>query len=341
MSQISALFSTSNEQEATQAWRGGVPQAKSIASAREQWKPYLKVWAQEIKHTFSISTPALVGRHRVGWIDDAEFWTSFWENRTQVFQDENTLENIQIGQLQPYVDGAAAATSLSFFKTMPRSMVATVETMLEDTKSLFDISFLQWYMKNPDGFLFSKRRQVLNMQDKLMTRCEWSTPRYRMENTFISKNRGDEGVAYYADLLNHYISVRQPPAEMQLKWLGHLMLHLDASYDRDEFTKEIVARKGPHLTIDPVLVMICSGYEVKNGTDACTTLSRMGGLLTREIPVCEDDKFRPEIVSVLNVMNSITNTMELYQALENTGLHKKSPDAYTDVNSEIFAQASI
>lgn len=298
--------------------------AATIIEARKEWTPYLRTWAKYMAQNFKDALSYRSGRDRLGWIDNADFWSSFWRHRENSlgFKDSNRQRKMH---LQNYVNGAGAAASMSFFETAPESALELLRECLVETNVLLDPKVLMWDESIATSSLKRMRHgQLLQIQKDRLSQCTWESAAC---GSIFALGRGDESVNYFSDLIGRYVIHENADSNKQLQWIGHLIANM-AHCNREELLNALL--KGQKLAfdsqIDIPLMMLCSGYVPNVSNPTLDAISRLGSSLAKMEPLNEEGKPRDDTIAMLISIYALNSCLDLYNALNQAGLHKGATD---------------
>ncbi len=303
-----------HHKEARQAWDKGAPKAESIAQARQRWEPYLDNWAQYLEFNFVNASGFRTGRERVGWIDDASFWESFW--RGYVREPKMQKSEAARMSLRPYVEGAATAASLSFFKAVPQEAREHVQVCLAEARVLADPAVLIWLNDHWEDFHSTFKAQ----------RDEWNCLEWCMSvNPLVVQGRGACTGSHLADLAARAIESGLIAKSNQLRLLGHFMMALD-----EEPSIAMMARLDAAFEDDDglgkslALVALCSGWTYDKSPRGMA-LARLGRQVASGFPLGGvDGKGGPDadLFALIHAFEEVGTPMELYCAALTLGLYR-------------------
>ena len=154
---------------AVQAWDKGSPKARSFEEARILWAPHLKYWCQRMEETpFMEMFTYRHNRAAIGWIEDVTFWETFWRAHTANRAANPIPVDRDVIHLLPYVEGASASRSLSFFNTIPEQAMLSVGRAFQYIVVLIVVDVLYAYLKRSMGSeakLMNLAKEVIWSQD--------------------------------------------------------------------------------------------------------------------------------------------------------------------------------
>lgn len=332
---LSQVLSNSHT-AAVQAWEKGAPKAESVSQARKKWAPFLSTWATYIQGNFLGSLTHRVGRERIGWIDQMPFWTAFWAARGNNAKVQQQSENEQVLHMTPYIEGAAAAGSMSFFATMPAEIMGIVRTIFLDTTVLLDPRVMQWY-QDTDPLC---NPEIIERQACLAKTLEWGT---HGESRLV-QSRGALSPTEQIDIVRNLGELYEFNNEYWCNAIGHLMLALPKEIERRDLVVQIQQRMGSSLPpgVDVFLVALCSGYDVGNAPTQ-TALAELGrhlvfiedlgakGTITPEAARSDS-----ELLAMLSSLEAIERPKELYAVAMAMGLHCIGTMQDMPVDSQVF-----
>lgn len=322
---------------AVQAWEKGSPKADSVSQARKDWAPFVSTWAAYIQGNFLGSLTHRVGRERVGWIDTIAFWTSFWTARGKDTKIQQQSENEQILHMRPYIEGAGAAGSMSFFATMPTEMMGIVRQVLVDTMVLVEPRVVQWY-QNTDPLCSA---DVSVTQACLAKTLEWGTN----EDLRLEHSRGEISVVEKIDLVHRVGDAYAFNDEDWCNAIGHLMHALPKDIERCDLVVQIQQHMGASLPpgVDVPLIAMCSGYDVGQ-YPMQHSIAGLGRHLTNVEDLGTKGLVAPptihagsELFALLSALDTIERPKELYAAAMAMGLHRIAPMEAIVVDESLFS----
>lgn len=329
-----------HQKEARNAWAKGAPKAESIVQARQSWAPYLDNWAQYLESNFFNASGFRTGRERVGWIDEASFWGSFWRG---YLRDPKMQKPEQARMsLRPYIEGAATAASVSFFKTAPQEAHEHVRACLSEAYVLSDPSVLTWL----NGHWTDGHRTVKAQRDE-WNRLEWCSS----ANPLLAQGRGACTGPQLVDLAARALESGLIDQDQQLRFLGHVMLALD-----EEPTIAVMARLDAALDEDNglgqhlALVALCSGWNVDKSPRGMA-IARLGRQVAANFPLGGvdgmggvDGKGGPDadLFALINTFEEVRTPLELYRAIVTLGLYQRGfAQPAMDIDGALFAQGTL
>lgn len=313
---------------AVKAWAKGAPKASSPAEARRQWAPFLDTWAAYVAGNFLGSLTHRVGRERVGWIDDAEFWTTFWNARTHDHKVHRQIESEQVLHMRAYVEGAAATGSMSFFTTMPSDAMPLVQSILDSTAVMAEPCVVEWFRTNS----FNGDPGVENRQRLFWNSVHWFVSD---ESVLHLAHAAVDGQAMLGRVCRALNAGMGESARLQI--LGNLLTNLPKDFDRNEAIAFIEANVNDCAGIDLCLVALCSGYAV-NDSPTAQTLAHLGkALMTGESFTPELRTLGGDILPMLEIFApGIDSSEDLYHAALQLGLYPMNPVQTVEMDGSIF-----
>lgn len=323
-----------HHKEARQAWEKGAPRAESIVQARQRWAPYLDNWAQYLESNFVGASGFRTGRERVGWIDKAPFWESFWRGYVRDPRMQKPEEARM--SLRPYVEGAAAAASLSFFKAVPQEARDHVQVCLTEARVLADPAVLVWLNDHWEDFHRTFKAQ----------RDEWNCLEWCMSvNPLVVQGRGACTGSQLADLVARAIESGLIATSNQLRLLGHFMMALD-----EEPSIAMMARLDAAFEDDDglgkslSLVALCSGWTYDKSPRGMA-LARLGRQVASGFRLGGvDGKGGPDadLFALIHAFEEVGTPMELYRAVSTLGLYQSGLAAPAmNVDGALFSQGAL
>lgn len=314
-----------------QAWEKGAPKAETIAQARREWAPMLPTWARYVETDFLGYLTHRVGRERVGWIDDADFWKSFWHASGTDWKVQQESDEFQRIHMQAYIEGAAAAGSLSFFTTMPPDNMEFVLKALSNTGVLIDPDVLDWSVSNAGKI----HNNVVFQQLFTLQRLEWS----RYAPNKAEQSRGtlawQETIAVFQKAYCRHSLGNQTTVTM----LGHILTVLAKTVEPKLVVDELQRAFHGHLKedVDLPLIALCCGHDVL-GTPRSKSLAQAGAYML-EVPD-RRPQHPPEILEMLCTLERIESPYTLYLAVLKMGLHRETyPE--TNIDGELFVPPMV
>lgn len=235
--------------------------------------------------------------------------------------------------LRPYIEGAATAASLSFFKTAPQEAHEHVRACLSEAYVLSDPSVLTWL----NGYWTDGHRTVKAQRDE-WNRLEWCSS----ANPLLAQGRGACTGPQLVDLAARALESGLIDQDQPLRFLGHLMLALD-----EEPTIQMMARLDAALDEDNgfgqhlALVALCSGWNYDKSPQGLA-IARLGRQVAARFPLGGvDGKGGPDadLFALINAFEEVRTPMELYRAVSTLGLYQ--PGLATpamEVNGALFSQ---
>lgn len=289
------------EQRATHTWIRDL-NAKTVHQARTEWQDYLPFWKERLLMTFA----HLDRNARMGWINDASFWETFWNTANK----RSTRLSVATCALQ-----AASAGSNSFFKTMPTEQCAEIERAFLSSTTLFD----------PLAFkAFESRLQLDIHQDKLRThQCTlWRSIHWRLDpnSKLLDSARRTLPLEDVMRVVDDAVDRYNLDNTTQLHLLGHLMLNAPRKIMRTDVVACLRAGMGDHWSqdIDWPLLEACSGYARKDHT-VLKSLANVARSFAKGHSM-DNKKPSSPVIQMLLDFYDITTPLELYQAARNARL---------------------
>ena len=323
MFSLSQVLSDSHA-KATRAWDRGAPKAETIDQARTLWTPLLPIWAKLIAGGFLEHLTHRVGRERVGWIDDASFWSSFWEARSKDWKVQQQSESNQMIHMRPYIEGAAAARSMSFFVMMPLDVMGIVRQVMKSTEVLMDPEVLAWYQHN------DPRRDagVTVGQSNLLRSLSWS----HGEPAQLGLARGAYSMEEVVDVVCRCALMHNLEVEELCKVFGHLMARLPEAVERESIMACIQNSMAGELLegVELSLIAMCTGYNVSEDPRHLDITA-----LGRQLALGDIVEDSPLLV-LLSAFEDIDGPEQLYSAVRSLGLHRNVPMPLTDMDGQVF-----
>lgn len=309
-----------------QAWEKGAPKAQSVHQARTSWASMLPTWAKYVESDFLGALSYRTGRQRVGWIDDADFWQSFWRARASSKAVNESAESQRM-HMQAYVEGAAAAGSLSFFTTAPTEHMELILGALSNTGVLVAPGVLDWCEENAQ----SRKNNVAFQQMFFLQRLDWS--RYALSR--VEEGRGEleweETIALFRDASSRHSLGTHTTVNM----LGHIMVTLAKTVEPARvlacMERAFEGALKPNVVLP--LVALCSGYNV-GSTPKAKALAEAGAWL-HAVHDGRDEK-PPEMLAILRTLEPVENPYALYCAALALGLHLDVA-AEPGIDGQVFA----
>lgn len=326
---------SSDHQRAQTVWAKGAPKAKNISQARTAWRPHLDTWAKYMESDFAaamgVHRAASEGPKRVGWIDDADFWRSFWRGFEQA---RGRSTPVELNALTPCIEGAAVAGSVAFFASMPTQYIGEMHRVLLNTEAMMDPAVFAWIQTNVPP----RDSSFLAWQYDRWTWMEWR----HEPKSLLLKGRGEATKQELIDLVGRAIAAGMVQLDREKHLVGHLMAHRSAWA-----TPDTIVRLGqvlPNMKECLPLLALCSGMDV-DGSPRGKAIAQLGKRVTMGGSMGALDGAGgtdADLFAVIHALADVQTPIDLYHAVLALGFYHSGVEALPmAVDGALFSQGLL
>lgn len=319
------------------SWAGGAPKANSPEEARRAWGPHLQAWGQKIRWDFWGQTSNDPGAARLGWIEDARFWSDLWAGLENDIASGKRNKDIRKHRIALFALEAGILGNMAAFEAIPHGDMRTeVMEALRKEDVLLAHRVVEWFDNQGIGksTLPGNPSMLLNTQQYSWSRVKWEVQPNK--SPIVRKSVLSLGMKPVVDFLKMGLVQQNYAPFVQINALGNAIVNAPSQWLLDKpgspgFVQVLQAELGAFLdpSVDIELIALCSGYG-PNHSGVYKGIKSLGRHFTGgKTSIGNKKPASPEIQVVL-AMCDITDALSLYESVQVGGTHKlQVPESFS------------